>query len=327
VTHGNYTELGLSLDGGIPRDAALDPSHERWHGRTLAELAAEKKQNRADMLICGTDKFDRIVRDPQMKAIHTELAGGQCMLSNNYYIEKHGPCHGGGLHHGGFPKMRTFHYGYDHTTSKFDCYSTKATIILSDMSTIEKGPFACIPGNHSRCQHPAHLLAALGVPAASVCLPPCPLTILAVRARRVAQEQPGCSDASGHVRCVDVPARRARLRGGRRRRYRERRPCLRLDRTGNALRPAVCVRLHLAAPHRADSFVGVLPWVTAQFTEGITHNAYPVLDDSRRRSLFFNWIPAVDRDNLPHMRMSIYPEHVLERLADEEDQLTAPGYI
>ena len=60
---------------------------------------------------------------------------------------------------------------------------------------------------------------------------------------------------------------------------------------------------------------------------GITHNAYPVLDDSRRRSLFFNWVPAIDRDNLPHMRMSIYPDHVLERLADEADQLTAPGYI
>lgn len=146
VTHKNYTDLGLSLPGGIPRDAARDPSHERWHGRALTELAAERQQNRIDMLICGTDKFDRIVRDPQMKAIHTELAGGQCMLSNNYYIEKHGPCHGGGLHHGGFPKMRTFHYGYDHTTQKFDCYSTKATIILSDMSTIEKGPFACIPG-------------------------------------------------------------------------------------------------------------------------------------------------------------------------------------
>eukprot|EP01043_Picozoa_sp_COSAG02_P005178 COSAG02_NODE_139_length_34376_cov_233.853663_16_plen_227_part_00 len=149
VTHKNYTDLGLSLDGGIPRDAAQDPSHERWHGRALTELAAEKKQNRVDMLICGTDKFDRIVRDPQMKAIHTELAGGQCMLSNNYYIEKHGPCHGGGLHHGGFPRMRSFHYGYDHTTQKFDCYSTKATIILSDMSTIEKGPFACIPGTSS----------------------------------------------------------------------------------------------------------------------------------------------------------------------------------
>jgi hypothetical protein len=61
------------------------------------------------------------------------------------YIEKHGPCVGGPLHHGGFPRMRTFRYGYDQTTGKFECYSTKATIILSDMSTIEKGPFAVIP--------------------------------------------------------------------------------------------------------------------------------------------------------------------------------------
>ena len=81
VTQENYTKLGLSLDGGIPRDAALDPTHDRWHGRPLTELAAERKQNRIDMLICGTEKFDRIVRDPSMKAIHTELAGGQCMLS------------------------------------------------------------------------------------------------------------------------------------------------------------------------------------------------------------------------------------------------------
>ena len=43
--------------------------------------------------------------------------------------------------------MRTFRYGYDQTTGKFDCFSTKATIILSDMSTIEKGPFAVIPGS------------------------------------------------------------------------------------------------------------------------------------------------------------------------------------
>ena len=108
VTHQNYTQVGLSLDGGIPHAAARDPSHARWHGRPLTQVAAEKKQNRIDMLICGTDKFDRIVRDPKMKAIHTELAGGRCMLSNNYYIEKHGPCSGGGLHHGGFPKMRTY---------------------------------------------------------------------------------------------------------------------------------------------------------------------------------------------------------------------------
>ena len=76
--------------------------------------------------------------------------------------------------------------------------------------------------------------------------------------------------------------------------------------------PTVCPRFALSCPAPAS---------------GVTHNAYPVLDDSRRRSLFFNWVPAIDRDNLPHMRMSIYPDHVLERLADEADQLTAPGYI
>lgn len=220
VTHHNYTQLGLSLDGGISHDAARDPTHALWHGRALTELAAEKQQNRVDMLICGTDKFDRIVRDPQMKAIHTELAGGQCMLSNNYYIEKHGPCHGGGLHHGGFPKMRTFHYGYDHTTKKFDCYSTKATIILSDMSKIEKGPFACIPGlrflEFNRC---AALSSALNLPYMSV-------LFLLMRPQfvrsttifdRIAQEQPRCAYTPGHVRRFDVSSRRTCLREGGRR--------------------------------------------------------------------------------------------------------------
>ena len=87
------------------------------------------------------------------------------MLSATYYIERHGPCDAGGLHHGGFPKMRTFRtcspspsgfltfsierrserplactdYGFDHTSGKFACYSTKATIILSDMSTMANG--------------------------------------------------------------------------------------------------------------------------------------------------------------------------------------------
>jgi len=184
VTHANYTELGLSTAGGTGA-AWEDAAHEAWHGRPLTELAAERQQNRIDMLICGTPKFDRIVRDPKMLAIHTELAGGQCMLSNNYYIEKHGPCHGGGLHHGGFPRMRTFRYGYDHTTQKFDCCecslvqlscpgflsslteqscrtdSTKATIILSDMSTIDKGPFAVVPGSHKAVRVPRLSRASL----------------------------------------------------------------------------------------------------------------------------------------------------------------------
>ena len=63
------------------------------------------------------------------------------------------------------------------------------------------------------------------------------------------------------------------------------------------------------------------------FTEGMTHNAYPVTNDSLRRSVFFNYSPALDRDNLPGQRMSIYPDHVLERLSDQRDILTVAGYV
>ena len=64
-----------------------------------------------------------------------------------------------------------------------------------------------------------------------------------------------------------------------------------------------------------------------RFTEGMTHNAFPVTNDSIRRSLFFNYSPALDRDNLPSQRMSIYPDHVLSRLADQNDLLTVAGYV
>ena len=63
------------------------------------------------------------------------------------------------------------------------------------------------------------------------------------------------------------------------------------------------------------------------FSEGMTHNAYPVTNDSLRRSVFFNYSPALDRDNLPGQRMSIYPDHVLERLSDQRDILTVAGYV
>ena len=59
----------------------------------------------------------------------------------------------------------------------------------------------------------------------------------------------------------------------------------------------------------------------------MTHNAFPVTNDSIRRSLFFNYSPALDRDNLPSQRMSIYPDHVLSRLADQNDLLTVAGYV
>ena len=203
VTFEAYSELGLA-PGGAPGEPWRDPAHAAWHGRNLLGPEA-RPQNRVDNIICGTDKLDSIVRDHKMKEIHKvtapsafprcanvahtplagavaqELAGGACMLSATYYIERHGPCDAGGLHHGGFPKMRTFRtcspsvdpwvsiwdverrrkierrserplactdYGFDHTSGKFACYSTKATIILSDMSAVEHGPFACIPGSH-----------------------------------------------------------------------------------------------------------------------------------------------------------------------------------
>ena len=63
------------------------------------------------------------------------------------------------------------------------------------------------------------------------------------------------------------------------------------------------------------------------FSEGMTHNAYPVINETIRRSVFFNYMSAIGRDNLPFQRMSIYPEHVLERLEDQIDLLASPGYI
>ena len=136
------------------------------------------------------------------------------------------------------------------------------------MSTMEKGPFAVIPGSHKANLDVRTSLGSLG-------------------------------DAAKVKWAFHSRAHRAFAL--------------------SALRESLQVRL--AEPVFAEAGDVVI------FTEGITHNAYPVLDNSRRRSLFFNWVPAIDRDNLPHMRMSIYPEHVLDRLADQADQLTAPGYI
>ena len=197
---------------------------------------------RVDHAICGTANFDRIVRDPVLKAIHTELAGGPVYLSATYYIEKVGPAPGGGLHNGGFPVDRDIHYGYDHTSGRFACKSTKSVIILSDMTRVENGPFAAIPGSHK-----ANLS--------------CPFDM---------------DDATRNPMAVPV----------------------------------------LAAP--GDVVI---------FSEGMTHNAYPVTNRSIRRSVFFSYMPAIGRDNLPFQRMSIYPDHVLERLSDESELLTSPGYI
>lgn len=103
---------------------------------------------RVDNAICGTDKLDRIVRDPVLKTLHQTLAGGNIYISSTYYIEKWGPARGDILHNGGYPKDRRFHYEYYHTHGHFLCSSTRSVVILSDMSSIEKGPFAAISGSH-----------------------------------------------------------------------------------------------------------------------------------------------------------------------------------
>ena len=38
-------------------------------------------------------------------------------------------------------------------------------------------------------------------------------------------------------------------------------------------------------------------------------------------------MPVIGRDNLPFKRMSIYPDHVMERLSDEADILTSAGHL
>ena len=163
-------------------------------------------------------------------------------ISASYFLEKVGPAPGGGLHNGGYPVDRDIYYAYDHTNQRFACKSTKSVVIITDMTRLEQGPFAAIPGSHKTNFS-------------------CPFDM---------------SDASRNPMAVPV----------------------------------------FAAP--GDVII---------FSEGMTHNAFPVADDSTRRSVFFNYIPAIGRNNLPSQRMSIYPNHVLERLSDQIEILSSPGYI
>lgn len=139
VTHAEYTKRGVAHPA--LHAAQADPDHDVWQ---LHDDSAPPPF-RVDHAICGTSRFDRIVRDPVLRRIHETLAGGAVMLSATYYIEKHGPgAPGGGLHFGGFPRQRNFHYDFDHTNGRFNCFSTKATICLSDMSSVEHGNQVCM---------------------------------------------------------------------------------------------------------------------------------------------------------------------------------------
>jgi ectoine hydroxylase-related dioxygenase (phytanoyl-CoA dioxygenase family) len=243
IDYQTYKKLGVA---SYALAAAMsDPQHRAWRGNHREDRRLNPETGgvgRVDHAICGTDKLDRIVRDPVLKTIHTTLAGGAIFISATYFIEKVGPVAGGGLHNGGFPVDRDIYYAYDHTNQRFACKSTKSVVILSDMTRVEDGPFAAIPGSHK-----ANFT--------------CPFDM---------------SDATRNPMAVPV----------------------------------------LAAP--GDVII---------FSEGMTHNAYPVTNNSIRRSVFFCYMPAIGRNNLPDHRMSIYPEHVLDRLSDQADIITSPGYI
>ena len=126
IDYQTYTRLGVA--SYFLHNAMTDPEHPFWKGEHRPDRAPNPATGgigRVDHAICGTAGFDRIVRDPVLTAIHTELAGGPIYLSATYYIEKVGPAPGGGLHNGGFPVDRDIYYGYDHTNGRFACKSTK----------------------------------------------------------------------------------------------------------------------------------------------------------------------------------------------------------
>ena len=243
IDYETYKKLGVA--SYFLASAMDDPRHPVWQGDHHENRQPNPKTGnvrRVDHALCGTDKFDRIVRDPILKTIHTTLAGGAIFISSTYFIEKLGPVAAGALHNGGYPIDRDIHYAYDHTNQRFACSSTKSVVILSDMTKVENGPFAAIPGSHK-----ANFA--------------CPYDM---------------KDASKNPMAVPV----------------------------------------LGAP--GDVII---------FSEGMTHSAFPVTNDSIRRSVFFCYMPAIGRNNLPDQRMSIYPDHVLERLSDQADIVTSPGYI
>ena len=239
IDYDTYRKLGVASLHLAP--AMENPQHEFWNGNRSKNRAETPGVWKVEHSICGTDKFDVIVRDPILEDIHSALTGSTIFISATYYIEKIGPAPSSGLHNGGFPPDRHIHYAYDHANRQFKCSSTKSVVILSDMTEVENGPFAAIPGSHK-----ANFTNPFG-------------------------------------------------------------------KTEEENKMAVPV---LAGP--GDVII---------FSEGMTHGAYPVTNNTVRRSVFFCYMPSINQDNLPQLRMSMYPDHVLERLSDRAHLLTAPGYI
>ena len=239
LDYDTYRKLGIA---SYHLAAAMeDPQHAFWNRKGSVNPETGRVRS-VDQAICGTDKFDGIVRDPILEDIHSALAGSTIFISATYFIERVGPAAVGGLHNGGYPPDRHIYYDYDHANGRFNCSSTKSIVILSDMTVIENGPFAAIPGSHKSNFA-------------------CPFDM---------------NDAADNPMAVAV-------------------------------------------------FAG--PGDVIIFTEGMTHNAYSVTSKTVRRSVFFCYMPSINRNNLPHQRMSMYPDHVLDRLSDKAHLLSAPGYI
>jgi len=76
LEYDTYKRLGIA---SFALAAAMeDPEHEVWDG----SLQEEGPLRRVDHMICGSDKFDEIIRDPLLKALHQTLAGGNCYMSS-----------------------------------------------------------------------------------------------------------------------------------------------------------------------------------------------------------------------------------------------------
>jgi hypothetical protein len=208
LDYDTYRNLGIA---SYHLAAAMeDPQHVFWNRNGSVNPETGRVRS-VDQAICGTDRFDGIVRDPVLEDIHSALAGSTIFISATYFIERVGTTAVSGLHNGGHPPDRHIYYDYDHANGRFNCA--------------------------------------------------CPLDM---------------SDAANNPMAVAV----------------------------------------FASP--GDVII---------FTEGMTHNAYSVTSDTVRRSVFFCYMPSINRNNLPQQRMSMYPDHVLDRLSDKAHLLTAPGYI
>ena len=123
VDYDTYRKIGVA--SYYLAAAMKDPTHDFWNGKHPEASRETGGVWKVEHAICGTDKFDVIVRDPILEDIHSALAWSTLFISATYYIEKIGPAPPGGLHNGGSPPDRHIYYAYDRANQQFNCCSTK----------------------------------------------------------------------------------------------------------------------------------------------------------------------------------------------------------